>query len=167
MRPKCADSSKEQLEPGYKKEDGTSPTVATDSILISATIDAHEGRDVASINIPSVFLNAYNDKEMIMLLKGCLAKLMVQDYPQLYLEYSIHGCKNQPLLYVEVTKAIYGLLKSALLFYQKFVEDLKSYSSPFIINPYNPCVANATVAGCHVRVTWHFDDLKTLHINPF
>ncbi len=63
--------------------------VATDSILISATIDAHKGRDVATINIPGAFLNAYNNKETIMLMKGCLAKLMVQVDPQLYCKYII------------------------------------------------------------------------------
>ncbi len=94
----CADGSKEWLEPGYKKEGGASPTVATDSILISATIDAHKGRDVTTINIPGAFLNAYNDKETIMLLKGRLAKLMVQVNPQLYCKYIIHNSKNQPLL---------------------------------------------------------------------
>jgi hypothetical protein len=90
----CADGSKEQFEPGYKKEDGASPTVATDSILISATIDAHKGRDVATIDIPDAFLNAYNNKETIMLLKGRLTKLMVQVNPQLYCKYIIHNCKN-------------------------------------------------------------------------
>ncbi len=102
-----------------------------------------------------------------MLLKGCLAELMVQVDPQLYRKYIIHNCKNQPLLYVKLSKAIYGFLKSALLFYQKFVKDLKPYSSPFIINLYNPCVANATVAGSQTTVTWHVDDLKTSHIDPF
>jgi hypothetical protein len=48
-----------------------------------------------------------------------------------------------------------------------FVEDLKSYSSPFIINPYDPCIANATIAGSQMTVTWNVDDLKTLHIDPF
>ncbi len=101
-----------------------------------------------------------------MPLKECLAKLMVQVNPQLYRKYIIHDSKNQHLLYVKLTKAIYGLLKSALLFYQKFVKDLKSYSSPFIINPYVPCVANATVASSQMMVTWHVDDLKTSHITP-
>jgi hypothetical protein len=161
------DGSKERLEPGYKKEDGASPKVATDSILISATIDAHKGCDIVTINIPGAFLNAYNDKKTIMLLKGHLTELMVQVNPQLYCKYIIHNCKNQPFLYVKLMQAIYGLLKSALLFYQKLVKDLKSYSSPFIINPYDPCIANATVAGSQMTVTWHVDDLKTLHIDPF
>ena len=80
-----------------------------------------------------------------MLLKGHLAKLMVQVDPYLYQKYIIHNKKNQPLLYAKLTKAIYGLFTSALLFYQKFVDDLKSYSSPFVINPFDPCVTKATV----------------------
>ncbi len=106
----CVDGSKERLEPGYKKEEGTSPMVATDSILISATIDAHKGCDVTTIDIPGAFLNAYNDKDTIMLPKGCLAKLMVQVDPQLYRKYIIHNKNNQPLLYLKLTKAIYGFL---------------------------------------------------------
>jgi hypothetical protein len=36
------DGSKERTQPGYKKEDGASPTIATNSIMITAAIDAHE-----------------------------------------------------------------------------------------------------------------------------
>jgi hypothetical protein len=115
----CADGSKEQCQPGYKKEDGASPTVATDNIMITATIDAHEQRNVATIDIPGALLNAYNDKETFMLLKGRLAKLMVQVDPNLYQKYIIYDKNNQAPLYVKLSKAINGLLKSALLFYKK------------------------------------------------
>ncbi len=111
----CVDGSKERLEPGYKKEDGASPMVAMDSILISATIDAHKECNVPTTNIPGAFLNAYNDKDPIMLLKGHLVELMVQVDLHLYCKDIIHNKKYQPLLYVKLTKAIYGLLKSASL----------------------------------------------------
>ncbi len=161
------DWSKERHQPRYKKEDGASPTVATDSIMITATIDAHERRDVATINIPGTFLHTYNNKDTFMLLHGCLAKLMVQVNPALYRKYVIYSKNNKPLLYVKLSKGIYGLLKSALLFYRKFVDNLKKYVWPFIINPYNPCIANATIAGHQMTVTWHVDDLKILHVDPF
>ncbi len=135
-----------------KKENGTSPMVATNSILISTTIDAHEGCNVATINIPGAFPIAYNNKGKKMLLKGRLAKLMVQIDPQLYCTYIIHDKKNKPLLYVKLTEAIYSLLKRALLFYQKFFEDLKSYTSPIVINLYNPCVTNATVGNTQMTL---------------
>ena len=53
-----ADGSKEHTLPGYKKEDGASPAVATDSIMITAAINAHERRNVATIDIPGAFLHA-------------------------------------------------------------------------------------------------------------
>ncbi len=37
-------------------------------------------------------------------------------------------------------KAIYGLLRSALLIYMKFVADLESIG--FVLNPYDPWIAN-------------------------
>jgi hypothetical protein len=102
-----------------------------------------------------------------MLLKGCLAKLMVQVDPQLYRKFIIYDKNNHALLCIKLSKAIYSLLKSALLFYKKFVEDLKNYKSPFTINPYDPCVANATINGKQMTITWHVDDLKVSHIDPF
>ena len=63
-----ADGSKERTLPGYKKEDGASPTVSTDSIMITAAIDAHEWRNFATIDIPGAFLHAFNNKETYMLL---------------------------------------------------------------------------------------------------
>jgi hypothetical protein len=93
---------------------------------------------------------------------------MVQVDPHLYHKYIIHDKKNQPLWYVKLITAINSLLKSTLRFYQKFVDDLKSYSSPFlVINPCDPCVANATVGNKQMVVTWHMDDLKVSHIGLF
>jgi hypothetical protein len=135
--------------------------------MITAAIDAHEQCKVVTIDIPGAFFHAYNDKETFMLLKGHLTELMVQVDPQLYRKFIIHNKNNQALLYVKLSKAIYGLLKSALLFYRKFVKDLKNYKRPFTINPYDPCVANATINGKQMTITWHVDDLKVSHVNPF
>ena len=40
------------------------------------------------------------------------------------------------VLYVWLQKAFYGCIKSALLFYEKLLGDLKAYG--FSINPYDP-----------------------------
>ncbi|KAL7523863.1 hypothetical protein ACHAWF_000703 [Thalassiosira exigua] len=68
------------------------------------------------------------------------------------------------VLYMELQKAIYGMLKRALLFYLKLVGDLEK--DGFQLNPYDPCVANKTVSGSQLTVIWHSDDLKTSHKNP-
>ena len=43
-------------------------------------------------------------------------------------------------MYVKANKALYGLLKSALLFYKELVAQLQEIG--FILNKYDPCVAN-------------------------
>ena len=59
-----------------------------------------------------------------MILKGRLAELMVQVAPNLYRKYITIDWKGKAILYVKMQKAIYGLLRSALLFYRKLVADL-------------------------------------------
>ena len=68
------------------------------------------------------------------------------------------------ILYVKMQKAVYGLLRSALLFYRKLVVDLKN--AGFKLNLYDPCVANKTTHGTQMTVCWHVDDFKVSHIDP-
>ena len=35
----------------------------------------------------------------------------------------------------------------------------------FVVNPYDPCVANKIVNETQMTMTWHVDDLKISHIN--
>ena len=45
------------LQRGHvSKEESSSPTVSTESVLLTSIIDAHEGRDVAVIDIPNAFI---------------------------------------------------------------------------------------------------------------
>ena len=37
----------------------------------------------------------------------------------------------------------------------------------FKVNPHDPCVANATINGSQMIVTWHVDDLKVSHKDPY
>jgi hypothetical protein len=99
-----------------------------------------------------------------MILKGRLAELMVQVAPNLYRKYITVDKRNTPILYVKIQKALYGLLRSALLFYQKLVGDLEK--NGFVLNPYDPCVANKTINGNQMTVCWHVDDLKVSHVDP-
>ena len=61
-------------------------------------------------------------------------------------------------------KAVYGMMKSALLFYRKLVADLVSLG--FTINPYDPCVANKIINDKQLTVCWHVDDLFLGHEDP-
>ena len=131
---------------------------------------------------------------MIVVLRGELVELMVQVDPSLYRQY-VHTTKNgTPILYMQLYKSVYGLMRSALLFYRKLRGELESYG--FTVNPYDPCVANMMVpkpnAGTsrsgeesttvedprsvgeaspdesemvQLTVLWHVDDLKISCVN--
>ena len=65
------------------------------------------------------------------------------------------------MLYVRLSKALYGMLRAALLFYKILRSDLENMG--FKINPYDPCVANKMVNGHQITICWHVDDLKVSH----
>jgi hypothetical protein len=138
--------------------------MATESVFITAVIDAHKGWEVATYDVPGTFLHANSNKDITMILKGKLAELMVQVAPNLYRKYITVDRKGTAILYMKMQKAMYRLLRSALLFYRKLVADLES--AVFKINLYDPCVANKTVNGTQMTVCWHVDDLKVSHIDP-
>ena len=142
----------------------TSPTVLTESVLITAAIEATEGRDVAVIDLPGAFLHADMDEIVHMVLRGKLAELMVKFAPQIYRKYVTVGAKGEPVLYVTLQKALYGCLRSALLFYLKLVADLEGRG--FRLNSYDPCVANKMVNGSQMTMTFHVDDIKISHKDP-
>jgi hypothetical protein len=130
----CADGRK-QRETAVQRA-ATSPTVALESVLITATIDAYEERDVAIVDVPAAFLSADMDEGDIMTIRGRLAELMVKAAPNIYRKYITLDANNQPILYVKLQKALYGCLRSALLFYEKLLRDLTSQG--FKINQYDP-----------------------------
>ena len=131
----------------------------TDSVFITGAIDAFEGRETAKCDLPGAFLHTVTDEKVIMVLRGELCDLMVKVNPQLYRKYVINSKKGTPMLYVELYKSLYGLMRSALLFYRKLRKELEDYG--FIFNPYDPCVANLdTESGNQLTVVFHVDDLK-------
>ena len=69
------------------KEEAASPTVSTESTFITASIAAHEHRKVRCYDIPSAFVNTDVDEDVLMVLKGDLADMMVQIAPQVYRKY--------------------------------------------------------------------------------
>ena len=130
---------------GYEKSDGSSPTVRTDSAIITGVIDAREGRNIAIIDVENVFLQSVNNQRIIMAIRGKTAELLVRINPELYRPYTWYTKKGVPMLYVQFEKALYGMLRAALLFYCKLRADLEDKG--FEINPYDPCVANKIVHG--------------------
>jgi hypothetical protein len=79
----CANGRK-QKDDTWLKQETTLPTVATEPVFITAVIDMHKGHKVICFNIPGAFLHEDVDEDIVMVLKGRLAELMVQVPPNLY-----------------------------------------------------------------------------------
>ena len=90
-----------------------------------------------------------------------MEELMVNFNPSLYRKYVTTNSKGKPLLYVNMHKALYGMLCSTLMFYKNIVKNLDDYG--FKINEYDPCVANKTVNWSHMTVFWYMDNFKVYH----
>jgi hypothetical protein len=131
------------------KEEAAAPAVGLDSVFITSTIDAKESRKLVLIIIPGAFLHADNEDYVIIKMVGTLSKLMVKANPKLYGQYVILE-KGKSVLYLGLQKALYGMMKSALLFYRKLVSELREMG--FEINPYDPCVANKTINGTQMKI---------------
>ena len=124
-------------------------------------VDARERRAQAVLDIANAFLHADNVERVLMLLRGRLSEMMVGIDQSLYRKYVTLSAKGTPMLYVRLSKALYGMLKAALLFYKRLRFDLIEMG--FVVNPYDTCVSNMMVNGAQITVCLHVDDLKIFH----
>ena len=69
------------------KDQTSSPTISNEALFLTLTIDAKEGRDVATCDIPGAFLQTDMpegaDKVQIKL-DGAMVELLAKINPQLY-----------------------------------------------------------------------------------
>ena len=152
----CVDGSSQREY--ISKEEAASPTVATESVFTTAAISAFEKRFNRSFDIPSAFVNTNSDENVLMVLKDDMAEMMVKIAPNIYRKHITTNSKGRPILYVRLQKMLYGLLRSALMFYRKLRRELEA--DGFVVNPFDPCVANKTTEkGDQITVIWHVDDL--------
>jgi hypothetical protein len=116
-------------------------------VFITATIEAAENRRTAAVDLPGAYLSAdmNNEEEVFMVMRGDLAEMMALAAPEVYRKYVAVTPDGKKILYVKLCKALYGCLKSALLFYCKLWGDLRNNN--FVMNPYDPCVCNKTIDG--------------------
>ncbi len=64
------------------KEKVASPMVSMESMFITASVAAHEQRKVRCYDIPRAFVNTIVNKDVLMVLEGELAEMMVQIAPR-------------------------------------------------------------------------------------
>jgi hypothetical protein len=160
----CANGSTQR--PYTPKEEAASPTAATEAIMITGVIDAKQRRDIMTLDVPNAFVQTdipRTSERIIMKIRGSLVDILVKINPEMYKDYVVHEGKNK-VLYVEMLKALYGMMIASILYYKKFRKDIEEIG--FVVNPYDICVANRIVNGKQQTITWHVDDVKSSHVDP-
>jgi hypothetical protein len=80
---------------------------------------------------------------VLMKLEGTTVDIMLELDPGLEDFVAVENGKR--VLYMQLTKALYGCVQSALLWYKLFSSTLEGLG--FELNPYDLCVANAIIDG--------------------
>jgi hypothetical protein len=146
------------------KENASSPTVATESVLLTSFVDAQENRDVAIVDIPNAFIQTVMEKDedrVVMRIRGHMVGVLVKVAPRVYSPYVSTDKQGRKQLLVEFLNAIYGMMVASLLYYCKFTRSLKNQG--FVMNPYDPCVWNKIIEMKQITICFHVNDCKVLH----
>jgi hypothetical protein len=136
----------------YSKEDTTSPTVSTTSLLGILALSAKERRHLTVVDVGSAYLNAdMQGPDVFMMIEPKLATIFVSQCPD-YEKY-LHDGK----LYVKLKKSLYGCIQSAKLWYDEVSAALREFG--FTPNGLDICVFNQVIDGVQITVTVHVDDM--------
>jgi len=143
------------------REEATSLTASLEAQMATLLIDAHEDRDVAIFDIPGAYLHAHlpDGKFVLLKIEGQFVDIMCEVNPEFLPDVRYENGKK--VLYVQILKALYGMIESALLWYSLYVDVLEK--DGFKLNPYGTCVANKMVDGKQCTVVWYVDDNKLSH----
>jgi hypothetical protein len=83
------------------REDATSPTAATDSILITGVIEAKQQRDIMTNDVPDAFVQTpipQDGEKIIMKIRGQLLDLLMEIAPETYKPYIVYEAKQASTL---------------------------------------------------------------------
>ena len=136
----------------YDDSEMSSPTASLSSVYMVAAIAAAEGRSVATMDIGGAYLNADIKRDVFMSLEPRMATLLSVMLP----EYKPF-INNDGTLVVQLKKALYGLVESSELWFQKLTGDLKALG--FVANDRDRCVLNKTIEGKQCTLVIYVDDI--------
>ena len=146
------------------KEYTTSPTVSTEILMLSCSIDKMEVYDVATSDIPQDLLQTNYGKGYIHIkMEGSMVNLL-EDIDLVYFKDFIYlDIRGRKIMHKEAKKAIYSTLEASLLFWTKLLQE--SIKMGYKRKKYDWCVIKKFVKGKKCTILWHGKNIKVLHVN--
>ena len=96
-----------------------------------------------------------------MKIRVVLVDCLVEMDPNAYSRFVVYE-NGKKVFYVEILRALYGMLIASLTWYRKLRPDLEGIG--FLFDPYDSCVANRVVNGKQQTIRFHVDDILTSHM---
>jgi len=155
----CADGSEQRKY--IPREEASSPTLSLEALMGLLLIAGFEKRKTAVFDVPGAYLHADMNKFALLKLEGEFVDIMCEVNPEFKDDVRYENGKK--VLYVQILKALYGMIESALLWYRLYTEILQKEG--FELNPYDKCVANKTINGKQCTLAWYVDDNFLSHVD--
>lgn len=113
-------------------------------------------------DVTGSFLKADMEYFILMKLEGAPVDIMCELDPSLKDFICLENGKR--VLYMQLIKALYWCVQSALLWYKLLSTTLVGMG--FQLNPYHLCIGNAIIDGKQCTITWYFDNDIITHVDP-
>lgn len=135
----------------------SSPTVSVENQFMVYAVAASEMRHSMSLDVEGAYLEADITGEPVhMILDATCSEILIELHPK-YGEYR----NKRGEIVVQLYKALYGCVQSALAWYKKLKEALESLG--FVMNLTEHCVFNKDIDGKQCTIAFHVDDLYITH----
>ena len=144
----------------YSHADTSSPAVGTTSLFTVAAIAAKENRKTATVDFTAAYLNADMKEGKLILMRlsretSHILCLLVPAYKRFL--------REDGTMIVKLTKALYGCVESAKLWYNSISQTL--IDDGFVRNSKDQCIFNKMVDGAQITICLYVDDLLLTSIN--
>jgi hypothetical protein len=138
----------------YSVDQISSPTVTTQSVFMLSAIAATQRHDVMTVDITGAYLHCEVKEDIYMQLDPVVSQILLDLDPDgNWEEYQDPSGK----IWVQLDRALYGLVESARLFYDHLCNTLTHVG--FAMNPYDQCVFTRSIGSDKQYVCFHVDDL--------
>ena len=146
-----ADGSTQDRE-DFEDEDISSPTASIESIFNMLKLVAVEKRHLFILDVGGAYLSAKIDRPVYMYVQPDLVNILLNICP----DYAKYKDQRGRILTI-IDKAMYGLVKSAKLWYDTITGVLER--DGYTPNPMDQCVWNKIVDGNQITIVIYVDDL--------
>ena len=119
---------------------------------------------MVTFDIPVAFIQAdwLDENDCYLKFEGLMVDMMCDIDPAYKKFVLVNKKTGKKKLYGKLTKAVYGTILRAILFYQRLSGQL--YNWRYTQNPYNPCTFNQIVNDKRLTIKIHVDNWKCYHM---